>query len=354
MKPLLRIDTDRNNWTFRFAKVVNIWGYKHLGKPHVEMPPGLKELRKQGNIFLYTGLHKSLWETTGILVVLYLNKLPLPYTGMGDNLVHGKFFQTLAKKTGVFLVKRATNSREMLESAKQLKDFIVSYIAHGMDVILFPEGTRKSIINTGEYGKFYSTAFEAVLEYEKEKTTILQENPGLMSHDTYIIPVNVDYSIIREDWEMIHTFQGKPRTLHIFDSLKMIKKVGDTYISFGEPIKTSEYMNMNRKDMAVFVRSKCLELVKVLPINIVSRAILDSVENGVINKSVIEKNIAVNIEKLLHVKERFRGFSVGEAPVEILQRVARMVSCYREEHLDIKNYQFYKFYADFISHYLKV
>ncbi len=354
-KYLEEIYYDRNNWTFRFARMVNVWGYKHLGKSHYEMPAGLKQLRNENSVFLYTGLHKSLWETTGILVVLHLQKMPLPFTGMGDNLIRGKFFQTLAKKTGVFLVKRATNRRELLESAKKLKDYILSYLAHGMDVIIFPEGTRKSILSTGEYGKFFSTAFESMLEYEKDKGEILESYPELRAHDSYIVPMNVDYSRIREDWEMIHTFQGKPRTLHLLDSLKMFKKIGDTYVSFGEPLKMTDYINMNRKDLAVLIREKCLELVKILPINIVSQAILDAVdkENNCINTATIEENIGINLQKLDHLKDRFRGFTAETAPADILKHVTNYVPCYRTGKINIKNLSFYKLYADFIGHYYK-
>jgi glycerol-3-phosphate O-acyltransferase len=348
--------TDRNNWAFHLAKFVNVWGYKHLGISHLEMHEDVKRLRMSEDkkaVFLYTGLHKSLWETTGLSVALYLEKMPLPYAGMGDNLVKGKFFQSLAKRTGVFLIKRATNRREILASARMLKEYIMTFMASGIDVLVFPEGTRKSILQSGEYGVFFPSAFEALLEYEREKENILEHYPELSPHNTYIVPVNVDYSRIREDEEMIRSYKGKPRTLHILDSLKWTKKVGDTYIIFGKPIPVARHMDKNRKELSVFAREKCLELVKILPINIVSRAIVETLENGPVDSGRIEANITRDIEKLSALKERFRGFSTADSAADIIKKVARYEPIYRLNRIHKKNMPFYKMYADYIGHYFQ-
>jgi 1-acyl-sn-glycerol-3-phosphate acyltransferase len=341
----------RKNWVFWFAKTVSVCGYRLLTKPHVEIPGELVRLKKEKSVLLYASLHKSLWETTGMMVSLHLNKLPIPYAGMGDNLIHGGFFRSLAKKTGVFLVKRAVNRSEMLESAKMLKEAVINYIAHGKDVILFPEGTRKSVLNSGQYGKFFPTLFEALLEYERIKEEIPRQYPGLDVYNTYIVPANVDYSKIREDLEMLEEYKGKPPTLHVLDSLKMLKNIQEAYISYGEPIKVADHITMNRKELAAYTREKCLELVKILPINIVSRAIMDSVDGDGIDTASIPDNISRNIQKLIHLKDRFRGFAPEDDPAVILGKVTRYESHFKLENIDIKNLVFYRLYANYIGHY---
>lgn len=335
---------------FLWAKFVSNIGYRFFSKSHLENPFNLTQLKKENAIFLYTGLHKSLWETSGVMSSICHQGLPIPYIGMGDNLVKGKFFQKLASKTGAFLVKRALTRKDMLESSKKLKQYIIYYLAHGIDVVIFPEGTRRNIPGMRKYGNFFPTAFEAVLEYEKKKQEILAEYKGLAAYEAYIVPFNVDYSKVREDYEIIRELNKKPHTLHILDSLKMIKHIGDLYISFGEPIKIANHLDQTRKELAIFTREKCLELVKILPINIVSWAILKANEAGCLERDKIIECIRENMEKLTPFKDRFRGFEPNETPSDILDKVARYEKNFK--NITAAHLPFYQLYADYINHYI--
>ena len=339
----------RNFFVYHTAKFISDMGYRLLSGPHVEIPIDLKKLKKKNAVFLYSGLHKSLWETTGVLSCIGIHNLPIPFIGMGDNLVKGKFYVSFASKAGAFLVKRPKSRREVIESSQKLKTYILYFIAHGTDITIFPEGTRRNIPEKGKYGDFFSTAFEALLEYEKNKEKILAEYKELRALDTYVVPFNIDYSKIREDRELVKEPGAKPRTLHIFDSLKMLKHVGDLYISFGEPIKIADHLDKTRKELAVFAREKCLELVKILPINIVALAILDAHESGQIKTDKILDNITKNIKKLAHLKERFRRFDPDEAPQDILAKVAHDEVAFRK--IDTARLPLYRLYANYIHHY---
>ena len=340
----------RSILVFHPAKFISDTGYRLLSSPHVEIPPDIKKLKKENAVFLYCGLHKSLWETTGVLSCIGMQTLPIPFIGMGDNLVKGKFYLSLTSKAGAFLVKRPKTRKEVIESSKKLKNYIVYYITKGTDVAIYPEGTRKNIPEKGEYGDFFPTAFEALLEYEKNKEKILAEHKELAAHDLYIVPFNTDYSKIREDYELVKEPGAKPRTLHIFDSLKMIRHIRDVYISFGKPIKITDHLDKTRKELAVYTREKCLELVKILPINIAARAILDAHINDPIKTETILDNIGKNIKKLTHLKERFRGFDPEEAPQDILAKVARHDVIFRK--IKDKHLPLYRLYANYIHHYL--
>ena len=339
----------RNFMVYMWARLISNTGYRILSRSHLENPVNLKALKKENAVFLYTGLHKSLWETTGVLSSIYYQGLPIPYTGMGDNLIKGKFFQGLAAKAGVFLVKRPKTRREVLQSSKKLLDYIIYYIAHGTDVSIYPEGTRRNIPEEGHYGNFFPTAFEAVLEYEKNKENLLAENKKLIPRTAYVVPFNVDYSKIREDFEYIGSASGKPRTLHILDSLKMLKPLGDLYISFGEPIKIAEWVDKGRKELATYTRERCLELVKVLPINIAARAILDAIDEGKTETANILNHIALTLEKLAPLKERFRGFPSEVNPESILAKVTKYQPPFRE--IKELNIPLYRLYASYIKHY---
>ncbi|MCK5057179.1 MAG: hypothetical protein KAT34_11025 [Candidatus Aminicenantes bacterium] len=343
--------TSRHNLIFFLGRIFFTWGTEHLARCHVDIHDSIKKLKQENAVFLYAGLHKSLWETTATLATLYLHKLPIPYPGMGDNLIRGKFFQALSKKVGLFLVKRPKTRREIIESAKMLKHYTMNLIAHGIDGMVYPEGTRRNIPDKGKYGDFFPTAFEALLEYEKNKEEILEQNKEFTRHNTYVVPFNLDYYKVREDREMTAVIGGKPRTLHAFDFLKMIKNIGHVYITFGKPINIADNLDKNRRQLADLTRDKCLELVKILPINIVSRSILDAYENDKIKIKEIFKNIGRNIEKLKHLKERFRGFSIGEAPEEILNKVSTYEKSFKI--IDVKYLRLYRLYANYIRHYFE-
>lgn len=348
--------SDRKNLTFWAARWTCTLGYKYLTRPHVELHEETERLSKDpGTVFFYAGLHKSLWETTGIQVSLIARKIPLPYAGMGDNLVRGKFFQTLAKKTGLFLIKRATNRSEMLESARHLRQTVMTFLANGHSVMLFPEGTRKSIPSKGEYGKFFPSAFDAVLEYERQKEGIIAQYPDLTPADAYIIPFNVDYSRVREDTEMLETYKGKPRTLHITDSFSMIKNIGHTYISYGEPFKVGDHLDKNRKELATITRDLCLGLVKILPINVSAHAILHAIDEageqaGEIPPDKIYPHIKRMMAKLEPLKEKFRGFTIDTPPETILKRAAKKGP--RFNKVESKYRDIYQLYANYIRHYV--
>lgn len=345
---------DRKNWPFYIARWLGVTGYKIRSTCYPELHEEVTALHNEDSVYLYASFHKSLWETTGIIAALILNHLPTPYAGMGDNLVRGGFYQRQAEKVGVFLIKRATSRREVLESARRLKEIIMNFIALGEDVLLFPEGTRKNILSEGEYGKFFPTVFESLLEYERNKKEILEQFDHLKPQNVYIIPTNVDYSKIREDWEMLEDYKGKPRTLKVWDSLKMIKHIGDTYLAFGKPIKVADHLEMNRKELASYTRDRCLELVKVLPINVVAKAIVDSCdgERKRIDVTRIEANISAVLGKLEGVKDSFRGFTIDDTPAEIRRKVTRYERTFNDKHIDIKRLDFFQLYANYISHYL--
>ncbi len=335
--------------TFLIARSISNWGYKHLTKAHVEFNNDLLDLKHKGSVFLYTGLHRSLWETSGMLSALNINKLPIPVVGMGDNLIKGKLFVTLAKNTSVFLVKRGKTRREIVESARELRKNMYSFMAYGRDVLLFPEGTRTSIPRTGEYGGFFPTSFDALLEYEKDKKSKSSDLAGIKHFDVNIIPFNCDYSVIREGRELAGFNAETPRTLKIWDSLKMLKHIKDVYITFGSPIKVSDHLGKTRKEVAVMTREKCMELIKILPVNLVARALVESITEKKYDMESIYKKIEVVMKKLAIHKDKLRGFSDNSSPEKIFLSVSESIPDFRNPSPE--KLSLYRLYSDYINHY---
>ena len=343
--------SDRRNAVFFAARAITMLGHRFLVRPHVELAPEIVPVRRSGHaVFLYCGLHKSLWETTGVLAPLQLARLALPYVAMGDNLIKGRLFQALSKKIGTFMVQRPANRREMLESARRLRNDVLSFVAHRLDVLIFPEGTRKNIPLRSRYGEFFPASFDALLEYERNRDAIVASNPALSPCETYIVPLNVDYSRVREAAEMVAEEAGHPRTLHVLDSISMIRGIGDTFLSYGTPIRVAEHLDLDRKSLAALARRRCLDLVKILPVNVAARAMVELGGSGAVAAEDLHRAVRAVVERLRPFEDRFRGFAAGDDPAEIVRRARRSGLDFRTA--DAGREGLYRLYAAYVGHYL--
>jgi len=342
---------DRRNLVFFVARLIAQAAHRLLVTAHVEFDPDLLRVRRlPDTVFFYVGLHRSLWETSGALVPMYEARLPLPFVGMGDNLIHGRFFQGLAKRVGLFLIRRPSSRGDMLESARRLRGDVLGYLARGLDVLLFPEGTRKNMAKRHTYGEFFPAAFEALLEYGRNREKICAANPGMTPREMYIVPLNVDYSQVREAHELVDRGVGHPTTLHVFDSLSMIRNIGDTYLSYGRPMRVADLLELDRKRLAAESRRQCMELVKILPINVACLAMLRLDATAPFSQPQLEDAVRDVVATLAPRADRFRGFSLGDAPSEILRRAGQRQLSF--ERLDPDCIPLYHLYADYVRHYL--
>jgi 1-acyl-sn-glycerol-3-phosphate acyltransferase len=343
----------RKNLVFFVAKSIALAADRLLVTTHVELDDELLRIRREpGSVFFYVGLHRSLWETSGVLVPIHKARLPLPFVGMGDNLIHGRFFQGLSKRVGLFLIRRPSSRGDMLESARRLRDDVLAYLARGLDVLLFPEGTRTNVAKRHTYGDFFPAAFEALLEYERNKERICAANSGMTPREMYIVPLNVDYSQVREGEELVDHGTRRPRTLHVFDSLSMVRHIGDTFLSYGKPIRVADLLQLDRKRLAAESRRQCMELVKILPINVASLAMLRLDASAPFSQVQLEDSIREVVASLAPRADRFRGFSLSDAPGEIVRRARQRQIGF--ERLDPESIALCRLYADYVRHYLPV
>ena len=333
----------RHPLIFGMVRRFGIWGFRLWCRPHLELDPGLKDAAAKGGVFLYAALHKSLWETTGIQVALTLSGMDVPWVGMGDNLVRGRFFQGLVERAGGFLIRRPRNRRDLIASAIQLRDSVVSLLETRRSVLVFPEGTRRGIPDNRTHRPFFPAVFEAVLEYARMRTAAeAGEYPPV-----FIVPVNVDYTKVREDREMLQRRSG-PLTLHILDSLKMIRYVGDVYLSFGKPMQLSEMPGMDRRSLAEATRTACLDLVKILPVNVVAQGILRAKQAGSMDLEKVYRGIEAVLEDLRPHANRMRGLSLHDDPPGLIQRVSRSNALFKKP--SDRMLPVVRLYADYIGH----
>jgi 1-acyl-sn-glycerol-3-phosphate acyltransferase len=330
--------TRRGPLIYGTAVVLLRIGLRLLTRTHEEISPRLFTLKREGFTCIYIGLHKSLWETSGIQTVLHRNRLFAPYAAMGDNLVRGRFFQAIAKRLGIFLVKRATGRQGLLESAAALKREVKAHLRERIDVLVFPEGTRKNIPQTGHYGTFFTTVFEAVLELSQEGEKIM------------LVPVNVDYSHVREDHEMLGAKERHPRTLHILDSLNMLSHLDDIFVSIGEPIVPGD-RQWNRKALAAHCHQACLDLIKILPINIVAWAVHCLLQQDLRDADSLHCQIEANIRALAPYQDRFRGFALrtqGQVLFDHVSQKRKEFRFWTEKKPELL--ALFKLYRDYIGH----
>ena len=330
--------TRRSPLIYGTAVVLLRLGLRFLSRTHEEIPKRMFTLKKEGYRFIYVGLHKSLWETSGVQTVLHRNRLPVPYAAMGDNLVRGRFFQSIAKRMGIFLVKRASGRRGLLESATLLKGELKTHLKAAIDVIIFPEGTRKNIPQFGRYGTFFTTVFEAALE-------LIQEGERVV-----LVPVNVDYSHVREDHEMLRSSEKHPRTLHILDSLNMLSHLDDIFVSFGEPVLLTD-PQWNRKNLAEHCQQACLDLIKILPINVVAWAIYSLLQKNVRDADSLYREIEANILAMAPFRERFRGLDLQTKGFALFEQVSKKRKEFRSwAEKKPEPLALFKLYRDYIGH----
>ncbi|GIU69556.1 MAG: hypothetical protein KatS3mg002_0792 [Candidatus Woesearchaeota archaeon] len=262
--------------------------YKKTSTIYTDIPDSTLKIINSEAPKLYVGLHKSLWETMGIPVVLKSNNAKVPYVVIGKNLVKGvsKFFM---QSIGGIYVERASKekSRQSYASALEIKKKIILALDIGYDVLIFPTDGRTK---NGQTNFFYSTPFDAAL-------SLSRKNP------VYIIPVNVDYEKLPDMPRMLKSIEKeKSYTFRIWHFSDWLKNLGTEYVSFGEPILVD--CGFNRKELNRIVLERAKGLVKILPVNIYAEAAIRFKKNN----GIFEKHVEKVLKELDPHKEKFRGF----------------------------------------------
>lgn len=339
--------TPRGPVAFGMIRAIATWGYRHLCHPHVD--PGVAEIvrLKRDNpqaVLVYVSPHKSLWETTGIPTVIVFAGLPAPYVVMGANLVRGRFFTRIVRRIGGIIVSRPRTRAEMVAAAVQYTGILGAHLRAGIDFLVFPEATRTNIPRHGRSGDFFPATFEALLDYERNRSSA----PGTGGRECWIVPCNVDYSNVREAEKLVRAADKSAQTLHVLDSLKMLAHIRDVHISFGAPLRVADHLASHRKELAALARARCLELVRVLPVNVLAAAFTGVLEQK-LGPEAVSQRIQETLRQLAPHAHRFTGFA-ADTPVEEIWELARRSNPIFSQP-DPERLRLYRLYRDYIGHY---
>jgi hypothetical protein len=152
---------------------------------------------------------------------------------------------------------------------------------------------------------------------------------------------------------MLRASEKHPRTLHILDSLKMLSHMDDIFVSLGEPILLND-REWNRKDLAAHCRQACLDLIKILPINVVAWAIYSLLQKNLLDADSIYHEIEANVMALAHYQDRFRGLDLKTKGLALFEQVAKKRTEFKswaEKKPD--QLRLFKLYRDYIGHLIR-
>lgn len=262
---------------------------------HIFMPDSTKDFIKNHDVVIYPSSHRSLWECVGIPYILSENGLPMPYMIMANTLV-GKYLSMILNKVGAVPAIRKNNTfGEMRYAIDDLKGKGKSIILHDNPIGFFPDGRSKD----GFQKPFRKTLIELAIEL-----------------DTPLITTNVDYCD-RINEEKRYIKDSSTYKFNIFHTPEWVfKYIGDICISFGEPIIPSE-LGLNRDLLAEYLRSKCLDQVRIPPKDVVANAIVQEDGSFEYNLKKVFYNIESVVEKLEPHREKFFNIDLTDSAKDL-------------------------------------
>lgn len=281
----------------------------------VEIPPSALEVMLSDDRKIYSFLHKSMRETIQIPVELDRRGIQVPYSVVAKTLV-GWEARWLAEYIGIIFV----DTKNIKQGTLDMNTKIPPIIRAGHDISIMPEGTRS---RTGLVGKYSAPIFQIAIDMSKEQ-------------EIWIEPCNCDYQIINEANKLI----GDSNKKYKFWAAHLGRWKADLdtiYITFGEPIRLRDFNN--RKELNAYVKEQTLPLIKILPVNVFSAAMLKLGPNP--SESELRYAIQKNIDKLEPNRDKFRLFNTVD---DVLNKTPLSTH---------ENPKIYGLYSNYINGYLK-
>jgi hypothetical protein len=263
---------------------------------------------------------------------------------MGNNLLRKdkgpkerRLAEALERANVVALVERLNNKRQQ---ADRVAFDAYTRLVRLMPLCGFPGGTRT---RTGVYPDFFPAIYQGVIDAAKDLRDPF--NP-INDIPEYIIHTNIDYSKTLEVKEFVSE-NHDPTKPHSFsfkhDFKKFMKNPGHVYISFSEPIRVNPYDD--RKVLAKQSFEACLNLIKILPINVMSEAMvrMNPEPGSPIDNNKLYDFVDGVVYDLSHHQHKFRRITIDNPK--------KIVSLSRVP-IDSRLMDMYNVYSNYISHYL--
>lgn len=246
---------------------------------------GFEKLEK-GESYLFVSNHRDIvLDTTLLNVALFEHGLVMTASAIGDNLVQKEFLNVLAKLNRNFLVQRGLSPREMLQSSKNLSEYIGHLIQHENRSVWIAqrEGRTKDgndSTNPGVLKMLAMGSDEANLmdyfkklkvvpvsiSYEYDPTDVLKI-PQLMAetnNEVYVKEKNEDFMTL------LSGIMGQKKRIHIH--------IGDVLDQEIEAVK-NEFDNNNKQIQALaqVIDDSILKSYKLWPTNYIAYDIANKV-----------------------------------------------------------------------------
>lgn len=247
---------------------------------------GFEKLEK-GESYLFVSNHRDIvLDTTLLNVALFEHGLVMTASAIGDNLVQKDFLNTLAKMNRNFLVQRGLSPREMLQSSKNLAEYIGHLVQYENRSVWIAqrEGRTKDgndATNPGVLKMLAMGSDEANLmdyfkklkvvpvsiSYEYDPTDVLKI-PQLLAetnNEVYVKEKNEDFMTL------LSGIMGQKKRIHIH--------IGDVLDQEIDTIK-NEFDNNNKQIQALaqVIDYSILSTYKLWPTNYIAYDILNKTE----------------------------------------------------------------------------
>ncbi|WMY94765.1 MAG: glycerol-3-phosphate 1-O-acyltransferase PlsB [Arsenophonus sp.] len=202
--------------------------YQGITVQHAER---VRQLAQNVNEIVYIPCHRSHMDYLLLSYVIYHQGLVPPHIAAGSNLNFwpiGQIFRHL----GAFFIRRSFNGNKLYSHI--FREYLSELFFRGYSIEYFIEGGRS---RTGRLLAPKTGTLSMTVQ------AMLREN----IHPITIVPIYIGYDHVLEVASYIKELQGmkkeKENLFTIFKSLFKLRKLGKSYVNFGQPIKLKNYLN---------------------------------------------------------------------------------------------------------------
>ncbi|WMY96500.1 MAG: glycerol-3-phosphate 1-O-acyltransferase PlsB [Arsenophonus sp.] len=202
--------------------------YQGITVKHAER---VRQLAQNVHEIVYIPCHRSHMDYLLISYVLYHQGLVPPHIAAGSNLNFwpiGQIFRHL----GAFFIRRSFNGNKLYSNI--FREYLSELFLRGYSIEYFIEGGRS---RTGRLLSPKTGTLSITIQ------AMLRENIRQIT----IVPIYIGYDHVLEVESYIKELQGekkeKENLFTILKSLFKLRKLGKSYVNFGQPIKLKNYLN---------------------------------------------------------------------------------------------------------------
>ncbi|MGP1931500.1 MAG: glycerol-3-phosphate 1-O-acyltransferase PlsB, partial [Arsenophonus sp. ET-DL12-MAG3] len=223
------------NFSYRainIADYVLSWTWNKLYKGiNVQYAERVRKLSEDGHEIVYIPSHRSHMDYLLLSYVLYHQGLVPPHIAAGINLNFwpaGQIFRHL----GAFFIRRSFKGNKLYSTI--FREYFSELFAHGYSIEYFIEGgrSRTGRLLKPKTGTLLMT-LQAMLRCDSRQITI--------------VPIYIGYEHVIEVATYAKELKGAAKEKEgLFSMLKglcKLRKLGQAYVNFGQPISLTQYLN---------------------------------------------------------------------------------------------------------------